>query len=78
MAKKLAPIPPGEVLFEEFMKPFGVGRNRLARNVDIPVSRVSDIVRGKRSITPDSALRLAEYFGTSPELWLNLFGPISI
>jgi antitoxin HigA-1 len=72
MAKKLAPILPGEVLFEEFMKPLGMSRNRLARDIDIPVSRVSDIVRGKRSITADSALRLAEYFGTSPELWLNL------
>jgi antitoxin HigA-1 len=72
MAKKLAPIPPGEILFEEFMRPLGVSRNRLARDIDIPVSRVSDIVRGKRSITADSALRLAEYFGTSPELWLNL------
>jgi addiction module HigA family antidote len=72
MAKKLAPIPPGEVLFEEFMKPLGMSRNRLARDIDIPVSRVSDIVRGKRSITADSALRLADYFGTSPELWLNL------
>jgi addiction module HigA family antidote len=72
MAKKLAPIPPGEVLFEEFMKPLGMSRNRLARDIDVPVSRVSDIVRGKRSITADSALRLAEYFGTSPELWLNL------
>jgi addiction module HigA family antidote len=72
MAKKLAPIPPGEVLFEEFMKPLGMSRNRLAGDIDIPVSRVSDIVRGKRSITADSALRLAEYFGTSPELWLNL------
>jgi addiction module HigA family antidote len=59
-------------LFEEFMKPLGMSRNRLARDIDIPVSRVSDIVRGKRSITADSALRLADYFGTSPELWLNL------
>jgi antitoxin HigA-1 len=59
-------------LFEEFMKPLGMSRNRLARDIDIPVSRVSDIVRGKRSITADSAVRLAEYFGTSPELWLNL------
>jgi antitoxin HigA-1 len=72
MAKKLAPIPPGEILFEEFMNQLGMSRNRLARDIDIPVSRVSDIVRGKRSITADSALRLAEYFGTSPELWLNL------
>ena len=72
MAKKLAPIPPREILFEEFMNQLGMSRNRLARDIDIPVSRVSDIVRGKRSITADSALRLADYFGTSPELWLNL------
>jgi addiction module HigA family antidote len=72
MPKKLAPIAPGEILFEEFMKPSGVSRNRLARDIDIPVSRVSDIVRGKRTITADTALRLAEYFGTSPEMWLNL------
>jgi addiction module HigA family antidote len=72
MAKKLAPIPPGEILLEEFMRPLGVSRNRLARDLDIPVSRVSDIVRGKRGITADTALRLAEYFGTSPEMWLNL------
>jgi addiction module HigA family antidote len=72
MAKKLTPIPPGEILFEEFMRPRGVSRNRLARDIDIPLSRVSDIVRGKRSVTADTALRLAEYFGTSPELWLNL------
>src|SRR4051794_26962664 len=72
MAKKLTPIPPGEILLEEFMQPLGVSRNRLARDIDIPVSRVSDIVRGKRSVTADTALRLAEYFGTSPELWLNL------
>lgn len=71
MAKTLAPIPPGEILLEEFMKPLGVSRNRLARDIDIPVSRVSDIVRGKRSVTADTAPRLAEYFSTSPELWLN-------
>ena len=72
MARKLTPIPPGEILFEEFMRPLGVSRNRLARDIDIPVSRVSDIVRGRRTVTADTALRLAEYFGTSPELWLNL------
>ena len=72
MTKKLTPIPPGEILFEEFMKPLGVSRNRLARDLDIPVSRVSEIVHGRRGVTADTALRLAEYFGTSPELWLNL------
>ena len=66
------PVHPGEILFEEFMKPLGVSRNRLARDLDIPVSRVSEIVHGRRGVTADTALRLAEYFGTSPELWLNL------
>lgn len=72
MTEKLSPIPPGEILLEEFMQPLGVSQNRLSRDIDIPVSRVSDIVRGKRGITADTALRLAEYFGTSPEMWLNL------
>ncbi len=72
MTKKLAPIPPGEILLEEFMKPLGIGQNRLARDIDIPVSRVAEIVKGKRSVTADTALRLGEYFGTSAEFWLNL------
>jgi addiction module HigA family antidote len=69
---RLEPIPPGEILAEEFMKPLGVSQNRLARDIDIPVSRVSDIVRGGRTITADTALRLAEYFGTSAEMWMRL------
>ncbi len=68
----LEPIPPGEILAEEFLKPLGVSQNRLARDIDIPVSRVSDIVRGGRAITADTALRLAEYFGTSAEMWMRL------
>ena len=72
MTEKLAPIPPGEILLEEFMKPLGVSQNRLSRDIDVPVSRVSAIVKGERGITPDTALRLARYFGTTPELWLNL------
>ncbi|MGQ0662697.1 MAG: HigA family addiction module antitoxin [Pseudomonadota bacterium] len=72
MAKMLDPIPPGEVLLEEFMKPLGVSQNRLARDIDVPVTRVNDIVRGRRGITADTALRLGKYFGTSPELWLGL------
>ena len=70
--KKLDPIPPGEILLEEFMKPLGLSQNRLARDLDVNVARVSEIVRGKRGITADTALRLAKYFGTTPELWLNL------
>ena len=66
------PIPPGEILLEEFMKPLGISRNRLSRDLDIPVSRVSEIVRGGRTITADTALRLGSYFGTSAEMWMNL------
>lgn len=72
MAKKLKPIFPGEILLEEFMNPLGISQNKLARDIDVPVGRVSDIVRGKRAITTDTALRLGIYFGTSPEFWLNL------
>jgi addiction module HigA family antidote len=71
---RLEPIPPGEILAEEFMKPLGISQNRLSRDIDIPVSRVSDIIRGGRAITADTALRLAEYFGTSAEMWMRLQG----
>jgi addiction module HigA family antidote len=70
--KKLSPIPPGEVLLEEFLKPWGISQNRLARDIDIPVSRVSDVVKGTRAITADTALRLGEYLGTSAEMWMSL------
>jgi addiction module HigA family antidote len=77
MAKKsqlLDPIHPGEILLEEFLKPMGISINRLARDLDVPVNRMSLIVNGARSITADTALRLGTYFGVSPELWLNLQG----
>lgn len=54
------------------MKPLGVSQQRLARDIDVPVSRVGDIVHGRRAITADTALRLAKYFGTSPDVWLGL------
>lgn len=72
MTRRLDPIPPGEILAEEFMKPLGIGQNRLARDLSVPVARVHDIVHGRRSITADTALRLAIYFGTTPELWMTL------
>jgi antitoxin HigA-1 len=72
MTEKLDPIPPGEVLLEEFMVPLGISQNRLASDIDVPVSRIAGIVRGRRAITADTALRLAAYFGTSPEMWMNL------
>ena len=71
-AKLLDPIPPGEILYEDFMKPMGVSINALAREIAVPPNRISEIVSGKRSITADTALRLGKYFGVSPELWLNL------
>jgi addiction module HigA family antidote len=72
MTEALQPICPGEILAEEFLKPLGISQNRLSRDIDIPVSRVSDIVHGARAITADTALRLGEYFGTSAEMWLRL------
>lgn len=68
----LDPIPPGEILYEEFMKPLGLSANQLARDIDVPPGRISEIINGKRSITADTALRLGKYFGVSPEIWLNL------
>ena len=73
MAKKLLdPIPPGELLLEEFMRPLDLSINALARAIDVPPNRVSEIVNGKRAITADTALRLGKYFGVSPEIWLDL------
>lgn len=71
-AKKLDLIPPGEILTEEFLTPLGVSQSRLARDLNVPVRRINEICLGKRSITPDTALRLSTYFGTTPEFWLNL------
>jgi len=71
-ARLLVPIPPSEILYEDFMKTMGVSINGLAREIAVPPNRISDIVNGKRSITADTALRLGKYFGVSPELWLNL------
>jgi addiction module HigA family antidote len=65
-------IVPGEILSEEFMKPMGLSMNQLARDLDVPPGRISEIVGGKRAITADTALRLGKYFGMSPETWLNL------
>jgi addiction module HigA family antidote len=70
--KKLPPVPPGETLREDFLKPLGLSVNRLALELRVPVTRINDIVRGRRSITADTALRLARYFGTSPQFWTNL------
>ena len=70
--KLLDPVPPGEILLEEFMKPMGVSINALARDIDVPPNRISEIIKGKRAITADTALRLGKYLGVSPEIWLDL------
>jgi len=73
MAKKLMdPIHPGEILMEEFLEPLGVSQYRLAKDISVPPRRINEIVHGKRSITADTALRLARFFGTTERFWLNL------
>jgi addiction module HigA family antidote len=69
---KLTPVHPGEILFEEFIKPFAISQYRLAQDVRVPPRRINEIVHGKRAITADTALRLGRYFRTSPHFWLNL------
>lgn len=68
----LEPIPPGEILLEEFMKPLEISINALSRDINVPPNRISEIVNGKRTITADTTLRLGKYFGVSPEIWLDL------
>jgi addiction module HigA family antidote len=70
--KKLAPVHPGEVLLEEFLKPMELSQNRLALGLGVHPRRVNEIVLGKRRVTAETALRLARYFGTSPQFWLGL------
>ncbi len=70
--ERLPPIHPGEVLLEDFMKPLGLSQYRVAKDIGVSPLRISQIVNGKRSITPDTAMRLARYFGTSPDVWLRL------
>src|SRR5213596_2411963 len=70
--KKMLAVHPGEVLQEEFLIPFGISQYRLAKDTSVPPRRINEIVRGQRSISADTALRLARYFGTSERFWLNL------
>ncbi len=69
---KLPAVHPGEVLLEEFLEPSGLSQSRLAKRISVPPRRINEIVHGRRSVTADTALRLARYFGTSPRFWLNL------
>ncbi len=73
MAKKMMdPIHPGEILMEEFLEPLGISQYRLAKDISVSPRRINEIVHGKRSITADTALRLAKFFGTTERFWLNL------
>ena len=70
--RRLAPVHPGEILRDEFLKPMGISVYGLANAIKVPRSRINDIVRGRRAVSTDTALRLGRYFGTSPEFWINL------
>ncbi len=72
MTKKIHSVHPGEVLSEEFLRPMKLSQNRLAFALGVPPRRINEIVLGKRSVTADTALRLARFFGTSPQFWLGL------
>ena len=72
MREKLPNVHPGEILLKEFLKPLGISQNKLAREIKVSPRRINEIVLGKRSTTPETALRLARYFGTSERFWLGL------
>lgn len=71
-SERLAPVHPGEVLMEDFLKPMGLSQNRLALSIGVHPRRINEIVLGKRGISADTALRLAKFFDTSPDVWLGL------
>jgi addiction module HigA family antidote len=72
MSNKLRPIHPGEILREEYLAPLGLSAHALAQALRVPATRIGEIVNERRAITPDTALRLARYFQTSPDFWMNL------
>jgi len=72
MAKKLAPIHPGEILLKDFLEPMEISQYRLAKAMSVPARRINEIVQGKRAISADTALRLGRFFGMESEFWLNL------
>lgn len=72
MINNMRPIHPGEILREEFLIPLGMSAHALAMALHVPAPRINDIVREKRSLSPDTVLRLSRYFGTTPEFWMNL------
>jgi len=72
MSEKFAPVHPGEILLEEFLKPMGLSQYALAKDINVPARRINEIVHGDRSISADTALRLSRYFGMSENFWMNL------
>ncbi|KAB2889933.1 MAG: HigA family addiction module antidote protein [Desulfobulbaceae bacterium] len=72
MDNKFPPITPGDILLEEFLQPMGITESRLANDIQVPANRISQVVRGQRDITADTAMRLGIYFGIEPEFWMNL------
>ena len=72
MKRDFPPVHPGEILFEEFLKPMGISQYRLAKDISVDPRRINEIVHGQRSISADTALRLGRYFGTSARIWINL------
>ncbi|MHB1551713.1 MAG: HigA family addiction module antitoxin [Vulcanimicrobiaceae bacterium] len=74
MSAKITPTHPGEVLLEDFLRPLNMSANALAMALRVPVSRIAEITKGERAVTAETALRLARYFGTTPEFWIRLQG----
>ena len=72
LPKNRISLHPGEILLEEFMKPLGLSSNALALRLKVPTNRITTIIHGQRTVTADTALRLARYFGTTPEFWINM------
>ncbi|WP_341791632.1 HigA family addiction module antitoxin [Rickettsia endosymbiont of Gonocerus acuteangulatus] len=72
MTKKLSPISPGQILFEKFMEPMSISQSKLARDIDVPVTRINNIIKHHRSITADTALRLGKYFNVNPRWLINM------
>lgn len=70
--QKLQPIHPGEILMEDFLKPMEISQYKISKDISVSARRINEIVQGKRSITPDTALRLSRYFGLSERFWINL------
>lgn len=71
-SKKMAPVHPGEILLEEFLKPMGITQYRLAKEISVPPRRINEIIHGTRAVSADTALRLGRFFGMSPQFWMNL------